>query len=141
MANNQLFIDTGAYLSRFHKHDKWHKKAVETWEDLGEENQIYVTTNHVVDEVATLLGRRTSYEYAARRLEKIYASDILIARPDKPDEKEALIFFRKYADQKISFTDCLSFVVMRHLKIKRVFTFDKKHFEYAGFKVILSSLK
>ena len=43
----------------------------------------------------------------------------------------------KYADQKISFTDCLSFIVMQQKNIQKVFTFDK-HFEYAGFRIIPS---
>jgi predicted nucleic acid-binding protein len=39
---------------------------------------------------------------------------------------------RKYSDQAISFTDCVSFVLMRREGIKRAFSFDK-HFRYAGF--------
>ena len=136
MANKSLFIDTGAYLSQFHKHDNHYPTALEVWQRLRGEDHLYVTTNHILDELATLLGRRTNYEYAARKLEKIYESDVFIVRPDKQDEQQALIFFRKYADHKISFTNCLSFVVMRRLKIKQIFTFDKTHFDYARFEVI-----
>jgi predicted nucleic acid-binding protein len=51
------------------------------------------------------------------------------------DELRDLHFFLKYADQCISFTDCLSFVVMKNHRVKRVFTFDR-HFAYAGFEII-----
>lgn len=59
----------------------------------------------------------------------------IIRRPDEKDEINALELFEKYADQKVSFTDCLSFVIMQRLKIKQVFSFDN-HFKYAGFELI-----
>jgi len=46
-------------------------------------------------------------------------------------------FFQKYADQKVSFTDCISFAMMKRLQIKQVFTFDY-HFSLAGFDVFPS---
>ena len=94
-----------------------------------------VTTNHVLDELATLLARRTSYHFSGNRLMEIYDSDIRIERPSESDELNALDFFLKYADQNISFTDCLSFVLMQKLGLTRVFTFDR-HFEYAGFEIV-----
>jgi len=36
--------------------------------------------------------------------------------------------FKRYTDKGFSFTDCTSFSIMRSLKPKRVFAFDK-HFE------------
>ena len=48
------------------------------------------------------------------------------------DEIAALEFFEKYADQKVSFMDCVSFILMRKNKLRRVFTFDH-HFALAGF--------
>ncbi|MCD6584635.1 MAG: PIN domain-containing protein [Desulfobacteraceae bacterium] len=79
----------------------------------------------MLDELATLLGRRTNFEFAARKLKQIYEADIQIERTDEKDELKALKFLEKYADQNISFTDCLSFVIMQRLKIKQVFSFDK----------------
>lgn len=45
----------------------------------------------------------------------------------------ALKLFKKFADQKVSFTDCTSSVLAQRYKIKNIFTFDK-HFSRAGFK-------
>jgi hypothetical protein len=47
---------------------------------------------------------------------------------------KAIGFFEKYSDQHLSFTDCVSFVLMKIKKIKRVFTFDH-HFQLAGFQI------
>lgn len=61
----------------------------------------------MIDELATLLGRRTNFEFAAKKLKQIYEADIQIERTDEKDELKALKFLEKYADQNISFTDCL----------------------------------
>jgi len=42
---------------------------------------------------------------------------------------------RKYADKEISFTDCVSFAIMRRVGIRTAFTFDR-HFRDAGFQII-----
>jgi predicted nucleic acid-binding protein len=45
-------------------------------------------------------------------------------------------FFRKHADQDWSFTDCLSFLMMRELELRDALTKDA-HFEHAGFIALL----
>jgi predicted nucleic acid-binding protein len=48
------------------------------------------------------------------------------------DWHEALRWLEKFADQKLSFTDCLSFSLMRREGIPAVFGFDH-HFALAGY--------
>jgi predicted nucleic acid-binding protein len=128
-----IFIDTGAFLARYLRKDQHHRSAVAVWEELGSKREICVTSNFVLDETFTLLGRRAGYGFAVQRAKNIYASQALtICRPDNEDEIKALQFFSKYADQHVSFTDCISFVLMKREKINRVFSFDR-HFELAGF--------
>jgi len=47
---------------------------------------------------------------------------------------QAISFFEKYSDHRLSFTDCVSFVLMKSKNIKKVFTFDY-HFQLAGFQI------
>ena len=91
-------------------------------------------TNFVLDEAFTLLGRVAGHAFAAERARVIYGSPALtILRPGQEDELEALDLFEKFADQQVSYTDCISFVLMRRERIKRAFTFDG-HFRMAGFE-------
>jgi predicted nucleic acid-binding protein len=90
----------------------------------------------VLDETFTLLGRWAGYAFAAQRAKIILSSSaITILRPNEHDEIEAVDLFEKFADQRVSYTDCISFVLMRLNKIEQVFAFDR-HFERAGFQII-----
>lgn len=131
-----IFIDTGAFLARYLRKDQHHQSALAAWEELRENHENCLTSNLILDETLTLLGRRAGYGFAVQRAKNIYASQSLtICRPDQQDEINALRFFGKYADQRVSFTDCVSFVLMKREKIHRAFTFDRQ-FELAGFQVI-----
>ena len=106
------------------------------WELLCQKDAKCVTSNFVLDETFTLLGRRAGYDFAHERALNLYASQALtIMRPDLNDEMIGLNYFKKYADQSVSFTDCISFALMDRIKTKRVFTFDK-HFPWAGYQLL-----
>lgn len=127
-----IYIDTGPFLARYLEADQHHTQALKLWDKIKAKNLKCSTSNFVLDEAFTLLARRAGYAFAAARARNIYASEKLtILRPDPEDELEAIDLFEKYADQKISFTDCLSFALIRKEKISTVFSFDK-HFERIG---------
>lgn len=128
-----IFVDTGAFLARYLARDRHHERSRQAWEELSLQHWRVHTSGFVLDETITLLGRWASHGFAADRAEALFASGNLeILRPEADDELEALEFFRKFADQKVSFTDCTSFVLMRRRGIERVFGFDR-HFAHAGF--------
>jgi uncharacterized protein len=130
-----IFIDTGAFLARYVERDQHHAKALAFWDELTHENVPCFTSSLILSETFTLLGRRTTHAFAAGRARQIYSSTILqILRPDANDEVAAIILLEKYADQKVSFCDCLSFVLMRRVGISDVFTFDGD-FTTAGFNI------
>ena len=128
-----IFIDSGAFLARFIARDQYHQRAVEAWRRLEEHRWRCCTSNFVLDETITLLGRWSSYEFAAARARSLLTSQALeILRPDQSDELEALELFEKMADQAVSFTDCVSFALMRKRRLERAFSFDR-HFALAGY--------
>ena len=67
----------------------------------------------------------------------IYTSRFIkIIRPDRKVEVQDIDTFEKYADQKVTtFTDCISFILMKQEGIKRAFSFDF-HFRLAGYDVL-----
>lgn len=130
-----IFIDTAAFLARFIREDPYHDEAIHYWNELSRSKENCITSNFVLNETLTLLGRRAGYNFAAQRAYSFYASkELLVMRPTQEDELKAVEFFEKYSDQRVSFTDCISFVLMRNKKISKVFTFDR-HFEHAGFRL------
>ena len=131
-----IFIDTGAFLARYLARDQYYGDAASIWQQLARERPKLFTTNFVLDETLTLLARRSSYPFAASKARTIVATDAFtILRPSAQDELASLELFEKYADQKISFTDCVSFALTRKAGLNQVFTFDQ-HFRYAGFEVV-----
>ena len=130
-----IFVDTGAFLARYVSKDQFHARSRRAWKSLEKARSSLFTSSFVLDEAFTLLARRTSYEFAAGRAEAVYASRVLsILRPDAADDGAALVYFRKLADQEVSFTDCISFALMKRHRLTRAFTFDR-HFAAAGFTV------
>jgi len=128
-----IFVDTGAFLALYFKRDQYHQEAARIWSGV---EQPCVTSNLVIAETATLLGRVIGMVEAAARVADIYASPgIEVAASTRDTELSALDWMRKYADQYVSFTDCVSFALMRRHEIRTAFTFDR-HFRLAGFRTI-----
>jgi len=128
-----IFADTGAFLALYLQRDQFHRQAAKLWRTV---EPPILTSNHVVDEFATLLGRQAGFIEAANRVADLYASptiDILFST--REDELDAVRLMKKFADQQIGFTDCVSFAIMRRQRIATAFTFDR-HFRDAGFRII-----
>ncbi len=131
-----IFIDTGAFVARHIERDQHHQAAVAFWARMAREKTRCATSSFVLDESFTLLGRFAGNVFAAQRARNIYTSSVIrILRPDAEMEARALEYFTKYADQKISFTDAISFALMRKEHMRKAFTFDR-HFADAGFDVL-----
>ena len=130
-----IFVDSGAFIALWLAQDGKHPDAVAAWDRLAAERDRMWTSNFVLDEVMTYLGRRAGGRFAAERGRNILSSEVLtMLRPDLEDEKAALVLLEKFSDQGVGFTDAISFALMRRHRIRRAFTFDA-HFARAGFLV------
>jgi predicted nucleic acid-binding protein len=129
-----VFVDTGAFLAKEVAGDQHHAAAVGFWRELAARRTALYSSEHVLDEAVTLLARRTNYAWAAGWGNDVLASGITWLRADPADWAAALQKMRKFADQGVSFTDCLSFVLMRRERLRDVFGFDH-HFVAAGFRL------
>jgi uncharacterized protein len=132
----RIFVDTGAFVARAIAADDLHEAAVKTWAQLGASKVVLVSSEHVFDETMTLLARRVGYPYAAGWGElHLQSKAIEWIGTQYADLVSALGLMKKYADQSISFTDCVSFQLMRSRRIKEAFGYDR-HFRLAGFALL-----
>lgn len=131
-----IFLDTGAFVARFIQRDQFHQQAMSCWKILEAEKATIYTSNFVLDETMTLLGRWADYSFASKIAKNLYhSSPLVILRPGREDELDALRLFEKHSDQKVSFTDCISCVLMRKNSLTQIFTFDH-HFSLWKFKTL-----
>ncbi len=130
-----IFVDTGAFVGRFLANDQYHEAALGLWDQVERANETCVTSSLVLAETITLLARRSSAAFAVEKARLIYGSArFQILRPGPAEEADALAVLLKYADQRVSFTDAVSFVLMQRDGLRRAFTFDA-HFPIAGFEL------
>ena len=132
---NALFVDTGALVARVLPRDQYHRASRRGWDALEDLEVRLFSSQHVFDETVSLLARQAGASYAARWARDHLASEeIAWLNPGAEDCQEALRWLEKFSDQKLSFTDCLSFTLMRRENLGTVFGFDR-HFELAGFEL------
>jgi uncharacterized protein len=132
----RIFIDTGAWIALNSKKDKHFKDAISANKSFLNDGYYYVTSDYVLDETFTLLrsvvGHKRAVEFGNEILSLKDMSKILVFHTDQVILDRAWKIFETYSDKGFSFTDCTSFSIMKRLKIKEAFSFDK-HFDQYGF--------
>lgn len=129
-----LFVDVGPLVAVVNPGDQHEAEARRGWERLAAANLPLVSTEHVLDEVATAICRWQNPRRAAQWVRQQLDSGLIRWVSCGPEDwRTATDWLTQYSDQQISFTDALSFTLMRRLKITEAFTFDR-HFLIAGFQ-------
>jgi predicted nucleic acid-binding protein len=132
----ELFVDTGAWVALADYDDKYHERAASEYPDLLKGYRRLVTTNLVVAEVYIILRRALGHAAAITFLETTRSSPrIEKVQSTEELEIEAEGILRRYSDQDFSYTDAVSFALMRQRVIDTAFAFDK-HFSIAGFSMV-----
>ncbi len=136
MPHENIFIDTSAWLALADNDDAHHKKAVSAYPSLLKFHSALVTSNLVIAESYILILKELGHKAAISFLEGIKTSPrILKVYSNEKIEADAEEILAKYDDHNFSYTDAVSFAIMKELKIKKAFCFDK-HFMTAGFAKI-----
>jgi uncharacterized protein len=137
MAVADVLVDSAGFLALWDARDEHHRAAVALQQDLARKSRRFLTTEYIVDETVTLLLIRHSHAAAVDFLETIEKSESLrLEWIDPPRFHTASVWFRRHSDKDWSFTDCVSFTVMRELRLRDAFTTDH-HFRQAGFTPLL----
>jgi hypothetical protein len=125
----KVFVDTGAFIALTDADDEHHKSAAAFYRNAKQEGARFVTTNFVVCETMNYLRARVSLRVAVHFRENLQKSGFITIVTVGPSvEDQAFAIFKRYTDKDFSFTDCTSFSLMKTLKLKRAFAFDR-HFE------------
>lgn len=96
-----------------------------------------LASNYILDELYTLilidLGHRYVKDFKYK-LDRLAADQLLeVVWVDRALAEEAWSVFERFNhDKKWSFTDCVSYAIMKQRGIEEAFTFDH-HFEQMGF--------
>jgi predicted nucleic acid-binding protein len=124
-----IFVDTSAWYARYTPRDPNHRTAVSLHRSTSEP---LLTTDYVIDETLTLLKVRGNFNRALEigpvLLSGSLAQLIWVA---PGDVESAWQIFDRYRDKAWSFTDCVSYAVIRRLGITQAFAFDD-HFRQFG---------
>ena len=131
----RLFVDTSAWLALNDRNDQHHNKATAKSAEIKRQKIELITSEYIIDESITLIRYRVSHKAAVIFGDSLINSSIVrIIDVTGEDRIKAWEMFKKYEDKEISFTDCISFVLMKNLKLHKAFTFDE-HFKQMGFEI------
>lgn len=134
---HEVFVDTSGFYAIVVKGDNRHAAAQRVLREARRRRRGFVTTDYVLDETATLLKARGFAHLLGPLFDKLEASRAFrIEWTDSERFRDVRTHFLKHADRAWSFTDCLSFVVMSHLRLRDALTKDS-HFEQAGYTTLL----
>ena len=127
----RIFVDTGAWVSIAMKRDKHHSAAIQMLQQFQQKNISLITSDYILDEVLTLVRKRSTHEDAKRIGTAILESSVVrLERIDETVWEKAWKIFQRYKDKMWSFTDCTSFALMDQRNIARAFTFDSDFAQY-----------
>ncbi len=135
----KLFLDTGAFIAREKSDDKYHRAALTTFSDISAGRLPYrrfYTSNFVLNETVTLLLYRSGPTAAKEVLKRMRASpNLRILHVTSEVEGRADELFERFAQSRVSYTDCTSKALMEQESIDTAFSFDRD-FRVLGCKVI-----
>ena len=105
------------------------------WKEIKAQAISCLTKNLSLLKVMNFLQRTAGDTAAADRYRSwINTPRSAVVYPDRDSELLTLALLTRFLDQPFGWTDCLSIVTMRTLKIKIAFGFDG-HFRLAGFNI------
>lgn len=124
-----MFLDSGAFIARALRDDRYHEAALATFGDIvrGESPYRYLyTSNYVVDEVLTFLLYEAGPRVALEMLRLLRSSPTLrLLHVTEAIELESDALFRRFASSRVSYTDCTTKALMDHNSIAAAFSFDR----------------
>jgi uncharacterized protein len=127
----KIFIDANYLLALNDPLDPAHDAALEISQEINSNTQIILSTN-ILLEAITLISQRVSKKHANEVLDELRSGKYQIIHPSEDQILEADKLFKSLISKNISYSDCISFIILKNHNITHVITFDK-HFKQQGF--------
>ena len=131
---SDVFVDTSFVVALVNKNDQYHDLAVDLTERLT--GQGLVTTDAILLEIGNALSRNFKRESVEIIEHFLTSDDVKVIHLHPPLFRRAFDLYKSHSDKQWGLIDCVSFVVMEELAITDALSADK-HFEQAGFKVLI----
>jgi predicted nucleic acid-binding protein len=128
-----LFVDTSGFFATINVADPYHNDATAAIRRAGNQRLRLCTTNFVVAETHALVLSREGRQVALQFIRSLERTATAVERVTTADESAAIAILEQYQDKDFSYTDAVSFVVMRRYGIDEVMTSDR-HFTQFGFR-------
>ncbi len=131
------FLDTSGWFAALSSQESRHRAALVTYRGWLEEGRQLVTTNLVLAEMHILLMRFRGVGAGVQFLDSVHQDPSHeVVSVDRDLERAAVDrWLRRFADQRLSLTDAVSFEVMRQRRIRQVLALDE-HSTTAGFDAL-----
>lgn len=125
------FVDTSFWFGLQDRLDRRHREAATLARHQHTERLL--TSNHVVGETWTIIGRRMGHSFAVGFLDRLQAlTNLEIVHADEALEADAWAWLRRHDEREYSFVDATSFAIMRRRRVREALAFDGD-FAAAGF--------
>jgi len=133
----RAFVDTSALLALSHRRDQYHQRAIAIAREHQRQGGTYVSSTLVLTEFHThllyLRGPNAARSALTRLLDDpAHCWEAVSA--DLVGDAEAR-WLARFADQRFSLADAVSFELMSREAVRHAFAFDR-HFEIAGFSLL-----
>ena len=130
-----VFIDSGAWIALFRARDDHHREADDLFRRAIANRLPLLTTNLVAAEVHRFLLHHVGIRPASLALERIATSrHVRIVFADAGHDRAARQWLGRFTDQRVTYTDAVSFAVMKEAGFRAAMTFDRD-FVVAGFSM------
>jgi predicted nucleic acid-binding protein len=120
-----ILLDTGPAVSLADRSDSNHEEVKKVWLAAGES---FVMSIAAVPETCYLLLKYLGPDPEIRFLRSWQEGDFLVEPVTETDRERILEIVGKYKKQRFGFTDAAAFALAERLKIRKVLTFDRRHF-------------
>ncbi len=132
-----LYLDTGGLFALLVPKDPRHAAAAAHIQSVAERRRRLLVTDYVLDEAATLLKVRGLGHVTPALFSATMDNPVCEMAWTGPERfRRARQLFESHHDHGYSFTDCVSFTVMREAGVDTALASDR-HFVEAGFRALL----